>query len=104
MTHNYKYTYDRASQEGSSCIGFTSTHAPSAGIARTERHPPAPRGGDRSALSRQRVLRSERLGAGQVRDAAKRPAGGTFGGGGGSGFWSVPPGLLRHSRVVPARG
>ena len=104
MTHNYKDTYGRAPQEESNCIGFTSAHAPSAGIARTGRHPPAPRGGDRSPLSRQRVLRSERSGAGQVRDAAKRPAGGTFGGGGGSGLWSVPPGLLCHSGVVPARG
>src|SRR5580658_2682386 len=104
MTHNDKYTYGRAPQEGSTCFGFTSTHAPSAGIARTERHPPAPRGGDRSPLSRQRILRSERPGAGQVRDAAKRPAGGTFRSGGCSGLWSVPPGILCHSGVVPARG
>src|SRR5579862_6289381 len=104
MAHNYKYKYGRASQEGSTCIGFTSTHAPPAGIARTGGHPPAPRGGERSPLSRQRVLRSERPGAGQVRDAAKRPARGTFGGGGGSSFRSVPSGLLCHSGVVPARG
>lgn len=42
-------------------------------------------GRDRSALSRERVFRSERSRAGQVRDAAKRPAGGSAGGGGSSG-------------------
>src|ERR1700722_8231554 len=104
VARNYKYIYGRASQEGSNRIGFTSTHAPSAGIARTGRHPPAPRGGDRSPLSRQRVLRPERPGAGQVRDAAKRSAGGTFSSRGGAGLRSVPPGILCNSGVVPARG
>src|SRR6266536_1866925 len=83
---------------------FTSARTTSAGLERTGRHPPAPTGCDRSSLSRQRVLRSERPGAGQVRDAAQCPERGPCGGGGGPGLWPVPPGVLCHSGVVPARG
>src|ERR1700688_4045212 len=63
MAHNYKYTDDS---------GFTSARASSAGPEHTGGHPPAPPGCKRSSFSRQRILRSERSGAGQVRDAAQR--------------------------------
>src|ERR1700680_2255168 len=94
IAHNYKYTDDS---------GFTSARASSAGPEHTGRHPPAPPGCERSSFSRQRILRSERSGAGQVRDAAQRRAGGPSSGGSGPSLWPVPPGLLCHSGVVQSR-
>jgi hypothetical protein len=74
IAHNYKYTDAHASAEKSNGHGFTSEPASSAGLARTGRHAPAPRGCDPSPVSQQHVLRSERFGASQVRDAAQCPA------------------------------
>src|SRR5438105_4751030 len=66
---------------------FTSARASSAGPERGGGHPPESAVCDRSPLPRQRVLRSERPGAGQVRDAPQRPEGGPCSGGGGPSFW-----------------
>src|SRR6202030_3868414 len=74
IAHNYKYTDDS---------GFTSARASSAGPEHTGCHPPAPPGCERFSFSRQRILRSERSGAGKVRDAAQRRAGGPSSGGSG---------------------
>src|SRR5690348_879055 len=95
VSHNYKDIHGNE---------FTSARAPSAGLERTGRHPSAPAGCDRPTLSRQRILRSERSRAGQVRDAAQRPEGKACSSGGGPSLWPVPPGLLCHSTVVSARG
>src|SRR5215470_17930206 len=56
MTHNYTDTDDSR---------FTSARASSAGPEHTGCHPPAPPGCERSSFSRQRILRSERSGAGK---------------------------------------
>src|SRR5450755_85600 len=56
-------------------IRLGSAYAPSAGLAGTRRGPPPPTGCDRSTLSRQRVLRPERSGTDQVRDATQRREG-----------------------------
>src|ERR1700738_3839079 len=79
--HNYKDTNDSE---------FTSARASAAGPEHTGRHSPAPPGCERSSFSRQRILRSERSGAGQVRDAAQRRAGGPSSGGGGPRLWAAP--------------
>ena len=83
---------------------FPPACTPSASLERTGRQPPSSRGCKRSSLSRQRILRSERFGAGQVRDAAQRPEGGSCGCGGCPSLWYVAPGFLCHSSIVPARG
>src|SRR5207247_14754 len=106
MSHNYTdiSANTRNFPGGPDGNAFTSEHAPSAGLKRAGGHPPAPSGGDRSPLSRQRVVRSGRPGAGQVRDAAQRREGWACGGGSGRSLRPVPPGLLCHARVVQARG
>src|SRR5579863_2255927 len=95
ISHNYKDKHDH---------GFTPACTPSAISERGGRQTSSSGDRYRSSLSRQRVLRPERFGAGQVRDAAQRSEGRSCGGRGGPGLWSVPPGLLCHSSIVPARG
>jgi transposase len=77
VAHNYKDTHGQE---------FTATRPPSASLERTGRQPSSSGDGYRSSLSRQRVLRSERFGADQVRDAAQRPEGGPCCGGGAQAF------------------
>ena len=102
ITHNCKDTHSPSGEADGK--EFTPRQAPSASLRSTGCHPPAPPSGDRSSVSRQRLLRSERPGAGQVRDVAQRSEGGARSGGGGRSLWLVSPGLLRHARVVRARG
>ena len=94
LAHNYRYIHG---------YGLTPAHAPSEGAERRGCQPSAPGSCHRSSLSRQRVLRSERRRTGQIRNAAQRPGGWPCGGGGGPSLWLVPPGLLCHSSIVPAR-
>jgi hypothetical protein len=103
--HNYKDTEEtRISFGEPDGNGFKSEQTPTGGLEGSGCHAPAPPGGDRSPVSRQRILRSERPSASQVRDAAQRPKGGTCGGGGGRSLWRVAAGLLCDARVVQARG
>ena len=62
LSHNYKDNGHR----------LTPACTPSASLEHTGRQPPSSRGCNRSSLWRQCILRSERFGAGQVRDAAQR--------------------------------
>ena len=94
LAHNYKDIHGHR---------FTPACTPSASLERTGRQPSSSRGCNRSSLSRKRILRSERFGASQIRDAAQRPEGRPCGGGGGPSLWSIPAGLLCHSSIVPAR-
>ena len=97
------YNYQDSREDGNDPTPFTPTHAPSAGLDRARRRPPPPRDRDRSLVPRQPLLRSERSGSGEVRDAAQCPGRKASGGGGCRDLWVVPPGVLRHSRAVPAR-
>src|SRR5437879_160515 len=97
--YNYKYI----SGDLNGLTPFTPTQAPSAGLKRTGRRPPAPPGGDRSVVPQQCLLRSERSGAGEVRDAAQRPGRGASSCRRGRGLRPVPPGVLRHAGPVRAR-
>src|SRR5579862_1771645 len=92
--HNYK---------DSNGHRLTSARTPSESSERARGCPSASRHRDRSSLSRQRVLRSERLAPGQVRDAAQRPERRARGRGGCASFWRFPPCVLRHPGIVRAR-
>lgn len=94
VSHNYKDTHGHR---------FTPACTPSASLERTGRQPPSSRSSSRSSLSRQRILRPERFGTGQIRDAAQRPEGRPCGGGCGPSLWSVAPGLLCHPSGFPTR-
>src|SRR5215469_1292167 len=83
---------------------FTPACTPSASLERTGCQPSSSRGCNRCSLSRQCILRSERFGSGQIRDAAQRPEGRSCGCGGCPSLWYVAPGFLCHSSTVPARG
>src|SRR5215831_10006954 len=103
VVSNYQDTLAIRASRRPDGIRFTSTGAAPAGLAGTRRLPPPPSGRDRSALSRQCVLRSERSGPGQVRDAPQRREGGARRGGCGRGLWIVPAGLLRDLGAVQTR-
>src|SRR5215468_2697602 len=85
MEYNCKDTYSTPSgrQDG---FRLTSACASPARLAGPRRHPPSTAGCDGPVVSRQHVLRSERSGPDQVRDAAQRREGGTRRGGCGIGF------------------
>ncbi|MGY3619210.1 hypothetical protein ACVJGD_005406 [Bradyrhizobium sp. USDA 10063] len=100
---NYKDTWAIRASRRPDGSRFTSTGAAPTGLAGPRRLQSPPSGRDRSALSRQCVLRSERSGPGQVRDAPQRREGGTRRGGCGRVLWTVPAGLLRDLGAVQTR-
>jgi hypothetical protein len=94
------YNYEDISGGLNGLTPFTPTQAPSADLERTGCHPPAPASGDRSIVPRQRLLRSERSGAGEIRDAPQCPGRGASGGGCSRDLWPVPSCVLRHPGTI----
>src|SRR5258708_34518298 len=77
-------------------IRLTSANAPAAGLADARRAEPPPAGRDLSALSRHPVLRPERSGTGEVREATQRREGRARCGGFSGVFSTLPALLTRH--------
>jgi len=104
MVHNYKDITATTSTEMPDGSRFAPACAPPAGLRGSRRRASTSRGGDGSALPRQRILRPERPGPGQIRDAAQRGERRACGGGGGGSLWVVSARLLRDARLVQPRG
>ena len=75
--------------------------APSVTAKRNTQPPPA--GCAPSAVPEQRILRSQRLGAGEIRDATTGPCGQAGGFSNGQGVWFLPPVVLPSGIYLRAR-
>jgi len=73
------------------------------GVTATRNTQPPPAGGAPSFVSEQRILRSQRLAAGEIRDATTGPSGQAGGFPNGQGVWFLPPVVLPSGICFRAR-